>query len=192
MKTRNPFNSGSIRLASTLLLLPLGSLAQTVEIDPAGPIPATHTEVFSSNWDTNGDTESWTTNGFTLEAGAPISGILTGVADNGDPQLNRSGLSLPSSSDTIIEFRIKKESSDDSRIDLFWADDNPGISGARVVAINNPPYIADDDFHVVRITFSGQITGNLTEFRFDVTADAPGIGKSVSVDYFRVYSASPQ
>ncbi|MEX1049521.1 MAG: autotransporter-associated beta strand repeat-containing protein [Akkermansiaceae bacterium] len=191
MKTQNPFNSGSIRLASTLLLLPLGALAQTVEIDPAGPIPGTHTEVFSSDWNTDGDTESWTTNGFTLESGAPISGILTGVADNGDPQLIRTGLSVASSSDTIIEFRIKKESSDDSRIDLFWADDNPGISGARLVAINNPPYIAADDFHVVRITFSGQITGNLTGFRFDVTADEPGTGKNVSVDYFRVYSASP-
>lgn len=184
-------NRFSIILTATGLLVGGNLFAQTVEIDPAGAIPGTHAQVFASEWNTDGDVESWTTNQFNLEPGTPLSGMITGTASGTDPQLNRSGINLPTSADTIIEFSVRKEAADTTRMDLFWGDDNGGISGARVIPINVPPFVADDAFHVIRISFSGQILGNINQFRFDTSSDALGNGKTVSVDYFRVYSVLP-
>jgi fibronectin-binding autotransporter adhesin len=190
---RNPsVLRGSARAALLATALSTGFAgAQTIAVDPADAVPATHSQVFAAEWNVDGNTESWTTSQFDLEVGAPVGGVLTGTANNTDPQLIRGGLNLISSPDTIIEFRLKKQTADTSRTDLFWGDDNGGISGARLVSITPPTLVADDAFHVYRITFSGQITGNLSQFRFDITSDAAGKDKSVSVDYFRVYSVLP-
>lgn len=174
--------------SASACLLPLVLHAQFTEIDPVDPIPETHTQAFATEWNGAGAMESWTTTQVTLEAGAPVAGIMTGTTTGVDPNITRSGLVIPSSSDTIIEFRLKKQTADTSRIDLFWADDKGGFGGGRTVTITPPAFPADDAFHTVRITFSGQLLGDITAFRLDMSADALGNGKTFSIDYFRVYT----
>ncbi len=165
--------------------------SQPLEIDPAGAIPSSYTRVFSTEWNTAGNIESWTTSDFNLAPSTPTGGELMGTVSSADPQLNLSGLSLVTSKNTIIEFRLKKQSTDNSRIDLFWGDANGGISGARAVTIGTSSIPVDGALHTYRITFSGQITGAINRFRFDVASDGAGNGKTVAVDYFRVYSELP-
>lgn len=122
------------------------------------PIPATHTLVFQSEWNTEGDKQDWAPNSqYLLEEGAPIAGILTGTAAGVDPTLTRTGLNISTSSETIIEFAIRKESSDTSRIDLFWADDGGSFGGPRYTAISSAAFQADDEFKVVRISLLGPL-----------------------------------
>ncbi len=193
MKSRNSIHSAFLMLASSAVFTQI-SYSQTVEIDPVTPIPGSHTSIFATEWNTDGDTESWTANAqYTLSPGTPTGGQLTGTqgATNTDPNLNRSGLNLLSSPDTIIEFNITKDIADTSRIDLFWADDAGGIAAVRSLSINQPNFPTDGLPHTVRITFSGQLFGKLTGFRLDPSADVIGQGKTTSLDYFRVYSSNP-
>ncbi len=188
-------HSAFLLLASSAVFTQI-SYSQTVEIDPVTPIPGSHTSIFASEWNTDGDTESWTANSqFTLSPGTPTGGQLTGthgtVVTDTDPTLTRSGLNLLSSTDTIIEFNITKDIADTSRIDLFWANDAGGIAGIRSISIPQPTFPTDGLPHTVRITFSGQLVGKLTTFRLDPSADVVGQGKVTSLDYFRVYSSNP-
>lgn len=191
MKSKTPF----LRFALTAALFGSTSpivWAYTVEIDPAAAIPATHTQVFATEWNTDGSKEGWGAGQFTLESGAPISGILTGTETGNDPTLNLGGKSIRTSSDTIIEFKIKKQTADASRIDLFWGDDNGGIGHVAPVRIGSPPFLHDDQFHVVRITFGGsELNGKFSSFRLDPSADHTNNFVTTSLDYFRVYSVLP-
>lgn len=193
MKTRKSIHSALLLLASSAVLSQI-IYSQTVEIDPVTPIPGSHTSIFATEWNTDGDTESWTANAqYTLSPSTPTGGLLTGTqgATDTDPTLTRSGLNLLSSPDTIIEFNITKDITDTSRIDLFWADDAGGIAGVRSLSITQPTFPADGLPHTVRITFSGQLLGKLTAFRLDPSADVDGQSKATSLDYFRVYSSNP-
>ncbi len=195
MKAKFPsgFRSRAIPMAATFVLTVSTThiYGQTFEIDPTTPIPTTLTSAFQTEWNTDGATESWTADQITLDAGAPVSGILTGTITGNDPKLIRTGTNIGTGDGTIIEFSLKKEAGDTSRIDLFWTDDSGGFSTTNSFRIPAGEIPSDGEFHTVRITFSGQLEGNLTAIRFDPAADAPGNGTAVSVDYFRIFSEAP-
>ncbi len=191
MKPKSSFLRPALLASALLSASSSFTYAYTVEVDPAAAIPATHNLVFATEWNIDGNTEGWSPNGqFQLESGAPVGGILTGTESGNDPTLSLNGTSIPTSSDTIVEFKVKKQTADDSRIDLFWSDDNGGIGHVPPVRIDSPPFIPDDAFHVVRITFSGtDLAGPFSGFRLDPSADhtTPNF-YTTSLDYFRVYS----
>ncbi len=191
---KSKFLSHSAIIASATAVTIAVSYSQTVEIDPGTPIPGTHNSIFATEWNMDGNTESWAANThFTLVSGTPTGGLLTGTQGetSTDPNLSRSGLSLLTSPDTIIEFNITKNIADTSRIDLFWGDDAGGINAVRSITINQPFFPTDGLPHTVRITFSGQLLGKFTAFRIDPSADVVGQNKSTSLDYFRVYTSNP-
>lgn len=180
---------GALSLGSALLA-PFGAQAYTVEVDPVDPIPATHTQVYAVEWDTDGDLEGWAANGqFTLDPGTPTSGQVSGSTTGNDPNINISGLVLESSADTIIEIKLTKPIADTSRVDLFWGDSSGGISGIRRLETLEPwASSPDGPAHVIRFTFAGEINGPINQFRYDM---ATASGLALSMDYLRVYSVIP-
>lgn len=86
-----------------------------MEIDPAGAIPTAFALAQAWEWDTDGDLESWTVNaGFNLDAATPTGGSIKGTAATGDPNMTSPVTTISTAYRVIVEFRIKKESSDAS------------------------------------------------------------------------------
>lgn len=163
-----------------------------MEIDPAGAIPTAFALAQAWEWDTDGDLESWIVNaGFNLDAATPTGGSIKGTAATGDPNMTSPVTTISTAYRVIVEFRIKKESSDASRIDLFWDDASGGIAASRSCSISGATFGADDNFKVVRITFPhGKINSQLDKLRLDPIADPANVGKSTEIDYLRVYTES--
>ncbi|MCB1131686.1 MAG: hypothetical protein KDN05_11185, partial [Verrucomicrobiae bacterium] len=92
--------------------------AQTYEIDPGGAIPAAFSLAQAWEWDTPGDPESWTANTqVILETGTPTddgggNGSVKGTSDGNDPNLTSPVTTIATPYRTIIELRIRKESTD--------------------------------------------------------------------------------
>ncbi|NJR42075.1 MAG: hypothetical protein HC767_04920 [Akkermansiaceae bacterium] len=193
MKPTKSYRSAFLFTAASLFSWGISYSQLIIEVDPTTPIPSTHNQVFNTEWNTDDNKESWTANNqFTFAAGTPTGGVLTGTVTptGNDPNisLNFGANLVPTSPNTIIEFRIQKQTTDNSRIDIFWADNNGGINAARMVTINPPSTTTDGAFHTYRITFDGQIAGPLSMIRFDIASDVTANGKTVSVDYFRIYT----
>jgi autotransporter-associated beta strand protein len=189
------FNRFSAVLATSGLLFSGALYSQTVEINPAGAIPAAFTLAQAWEWDSPGNLESWTANaGLTLEDGTPTddgggNGSVKGTAATTDPTFTSPITTIATPYRVIIEMRIKKESTDETRMDLFWDDLVGGFAAARVFAIPASTLDPDDSFKTVRITFPyGRISGQLDRLRFDPIADEAGIGKTMALDYLRVYT----
>jgi hypothetical protein len=178
------------------LLAAGNSSAQTVEINPAGAIPAAYTLVPSGtwNWDTDANLESWAVGintAFVLDLGTPIGGIVTGTSATGtgtagDARFDSPTTTIATPYRVIVEFRIKKPTLDTSRIDLFWDDSVGGFAAARTYTVQPATFAADGNFKVVRITFpAGRIATQLDQLRLDPTTL---IDQAVEIDYLRVYT----
>ncbi|WP_325100901.1 autotransporter-associated beta strand repeat-containing protein [Haloferula rosea] len=180
-------SSRSLTALGAILATTHSALAYTVEIDPAGAIPVEYSEVYSVNWDTDGDLEGWAASGqFTLDPGTPTGGQIQGTTTGGDPNVNINGLNIESGFDTIIEVAVTKAIADTSRLDIFWGDANGGISGDRRLTSAEPWASSSDGLpHVIRFTFEGEASGAFTQFRYDFTA---ATGQATSLDYLRVYT----
>lgn len=166
------------------------ALCQTVSIDPSAPVGSLFTLAVEWNWNTDGDTEGWSPNGdLSLDAGTPTGGIIKATSTGVDPMWMKGGpLNISPTDQVIVEYRIKKQIDDNTRMDLFWGDGNGGISGARVTTIQANQLPQDGEFHVVRIHYVGTIAPPLNEFRFDPISDVSGM--VVELDYFKVFTAS--
>ncbi|MEY3895168.1 MAG: hypothetical protein RLZZ214_687 [Verrucomicrobiota bacterium] len=181
-------NRFSFLLAASGLLFTGALYAQTVEIDPVGAIPGTHTQVKAWEFNTNGDPEGWTGNGYGSVL-APLTvagGVISGDTTNTDPQFGSNFAAIPLGYGTIVEYALKigPLSAATAGGSFFWGDFSGGISGLRVKAVTIPE---DNALHVVRVTFPGGVK-NLTSLRLDPTSTT---GKTVSFDYVRVYHYQP-
>ena len=156
-------------------------------IDPADLVNA-----FTSlgEWNVAGDQEGWTANNVNSlsVAGGEFSGLTVG----NDPQLVRNGLTLDSTTGDfpIVEMRLRRESDDNSRIDLFWADSNGGFSADRKSVLPLGLWPADGQFHVLQFPLGDFFTGEISGFRFDPVADSPA-SRSVTLDYVRIGKIDP-
>ena len=136
-------------------------------------------------WNTAGDQEGWTAsnvNSLTV-AGGEFSGLTVG----NDPQLIRNGLTLDTTTGDFpfVEIRLRRESEDNSRIDLFWADGNGGFSADRKATLPLGEWPDDGQFHVLQFPLADFFTGTVTGFRFDPVADSP-VSRAVTLDYVRI------
>ena len=188
-------NRFAFAVASSSLLFSSVLYAQTVEINPAGAIPEAFSLAQAWDWDSVGILDGWTANSnLTLESGSPTidsgtNGSVKGQAAGIDPNFSSPSTTIATPYRVIIEMRVKKQTSDTTRMDLFWDDALGGFGGGRTFTISAATFAPDDSFKTVRITFPyGRISGQLDKLRFDPISDAAGVGKSFSIDYLRVYT----
>jgi autotransporter-associated beta strand protein len=178
-------NRFSLALATSGLLFSGALYSQTVEINPAGPIPGTHTLVKTWEFNDDGDPEGWTGSGY-----GPLTvagGVISGSTTNGDPQFASTFPAIPLGFSTIIEYALTIDPLElaASGGTFFWADFGGGIASSRSRSVTIQE---DNTQHVVRVTFPGGVK-NLTQLRLDPTSTA---GKTVSFDYVRVYHYQPE
>lgn len=178
--------TATTRFVLTVRLAP----AVVVEINPTDP-PSSEFQLGRVwHWDIDGDQEGWTVgeNGhLELVLGAPINGFISGTSNDSDPQwISPEDLNIPVTEHMIIEFRIRRDREDSSRLDLFWADVNGAFAGIRRTTIPADDLPRDGQFHVVRIHYTNTIVGELRRLRFDPMADV--IGTSFDLDYVRIYT----
>jgi autotransporter-associated beta strand protein len=163
--------------------------SQTIEIDPAAPVPATHTLVKAWEFNTPGDLEGWVGNGFGSVSNPLVvsGGVVSGPITNDDSQFGTSFTALTQGYSTIVEYALTVDplAAVSTGGTFFWGDFSGGIAGSRgrpVVAIdNNAP-------RVVRVTFNGGVK-NLNQLRIDPAS--AGNPKTASFDYVRVYHYQP-
>ena len=197
----------SILLISALLMLVVcgRTMAFTVELDPLTPLTG-YTSM--AEWDTDGDFEDWTYNADLIDV--QVSGGNFIAKDNGgDPNmsLNIGALTPPdprmelaTAIDTIFEIRMQFATNTlNGRVD-FWATINgsgPGTWPPMQFATAGgaiPDVPIDGAFHVFRLTLEAgdNYIGNLSALRVDPVADAPPIGETFKIDYFRVAKVTNQ
>ncbi len=167
---------------------------ETLAIDPVGAVPDGYALVREWHWNANGNLEGWTANTqLALAAGAPTGGIVFATSTDIDPMwFSPAALGLANTLQALIEFRVRKDPSDTTRMDLFWSDANGGFSGSRVTTLQAGALPLDGQFHVVRLQYAGLIAAPLAQLRYDPISDTPGIGKTIRVDYFRIYTQPPR
>jgi len=201
MKPNSKFRLSAIALAVSAATIQL-SYAQTVEVNPAGAIPAAFSLVPSGtwNWNTNANLEGWTAganNAFVLDPGTPVGGFVKGTSaagagNNGDASFTSPITTIATPYRVIVEFRIKKEATDTSRIDLFWDDAVGGFGGPRLLAIPPASISADGTYKTIRVTFPyGKIATQLDRLRIDPIAELANVGKTAEIDYVHVYTENP-
>ena len=156
--------------------------ALSYEVDGAAPGP-NYTLV--KEWDSDSDWALWTGTNFTIDSIA--GGILSGTSTSGDAQLAISEVDFgaavpaPASGEYLVEYSITSTPSPAGPQQLFWADSNGGIAGARSVTITTPD---DTSTHTVRAKLKDLIGGELKYLRFDIN-NVAAVG--TSLDYLRIY-----
>ena len=191
LETRHPAfiarHPGSVR--GTLLaaaLLTGFAAGQTVEVDPASSIPATHTLVKAWEFDVDGVLDGWFGTGYT---GLTVAGgKVTGTISNDDSQFtNNTFTPLTLGYSTIVEYALTVDplAAASSAGTFFWGDFSGGIAGSRGRGV---PAIDNNAPRVVRVTFPGGVK-NLNQLRTDPTST--GFNKTASFDYIRVYHYQP-
>ena len=143
-----------------------------------------------AEWNTDGDLENWQLSGITNEIVS--GGIFSGEPNTADPWFYKNNAAgLPQVNLALApyaEFRLKQSASIvNSEIEIFFGTtNNPGLSGARRVAIPASKIPHDGAFHIYRYQMSQHPdwSGVLEGFRVDpytvVTAER------FEVDYVRV------
>lgn len=178
---------GTVRsaLLATALLTGFAG-AQTVEVDPASPIPATHTLVKAWEFNTDGDLEGWAGNGYT---GLTVAGgVVTGTISNDDSQFaNTTFTPLTLGYSTIVEYALTVDplAAASTGGTFFWGDFSGGIAGPRGRVV---PAIDNNTPRIVRVTFPGGVK-NLNQLRIDPAS--AGFNKTATFDYVRVYHYQP-
>ncbi len=180
-------HSGTARgaLLATALLTGFAG-AQTVEVDPASAIPATHTLVKGWEFDVDGVLDGWFGTGYT---GLTVAGgKVTGTISTDDSQFtNNTFTPLTLGYSTIVEYALTVDplAAASSGGTFFWGDFSGGIAGSRGRGV---PAIDNNAPRVVRVTFSGGVK-NLNQLRIDPAS--AGFNKTASFDYIRVYHYQP-
>ncbi len=166
-------NRFSLLLATSGLICSGVLHSQTVEINPAGSIPAAFNLAQGWEWNDAGVPESWTAStDLTLELGTPTidevgppaNGSVKGTAAGIDPVFGSPVTTIATPYRVMIEMRVKKQASDTTRMDLFWDDAAGGFGAPRVFSILATTLVPDETFKIVRITFPhGRISGQLDQ-----------------------------
>jgi len=175
------------------------AIAFTVEMDPSTPLTG---YISMAEWNTDGDFEDWTYNAHIIDAQV-LGGNFIGKDDGVDPMMNLnidalvpfdSRMDLATATGTVFEVRMQFATNTlNSRVD-FWATINGSGPGSfppmQFAAAGGaiPDVPVDGQFHVFRLTLEAgdDYIGNLNALRIDPVADAPPIGETFKIDYFRV------
>ena len=147
-------------------------------------------------WNTDNDFENWIF--MKLASSNVTGGILSGVpaaTSPVDPYFYKSdaeGLPAPDLTKApILEFRLKQSATYTSDIEIFFGtSDNPGMSGARRVAIAKSEVPTDGQFHVYQynMTTHSDWNSELQLLRIDPYVGAGSAGQTFEIDYIRVGS----
>jgi len=191
------FNLFLIVIISIFVCVKLSAF--TVELDPSTPLTG-YTSM--AEWNTDGDFENWGYNANIIDAQVS-GGNFIGKDDGVDPvmSLNIDALTPPDSRmelataiGTVFEVRMQFATNTlNPRVD-FWATINGAGPGSfppmQFAAAGGaiPDVPTDGQFHVFRLTLEtgDNYIGNLNALRLDPVADAPPIGETFKIDYFRV------
>ena len=136
-------------------------------------------------WNTDGNQEGWSVS--SINSLNVSGGGFSGLTSGNDPQFILRNLALDSTTDDFdfVEIRLRKESSDTSRLDFFWADDNGNVSPLRKAVLPAGQWPADGQFHILQIPLGDFLTGTVTQLRFDPVSDS-ALSRSVTLDYVRL------
>ncbi len=185
------------------------ALAAIVELDPGTPLSS---YISLGEWDVDGDFEDWIVNQHITNF-AVAGGSITGTVDSVDPIISLGISGLPGgdprrshtmTTGSVYEIRMRLDSSSaNGRIDMFPTIDGvfklPQLKFADNANGGLPDIPTDGAFHVYRITLDITDTnapgylGQLDVVRLDPIAEAPPIGETFEIDYFRIANvgASP-
>jgi autotransporter-associated beta strand protein len=156
--------------------------APVIEKDP-GALPAGYSLV--QQWDTDLELAELETRN--MKDVSIAGGLLTGAGLTGDSQiLNPSTFAaIPVAANTgmIIEVGFI-QSSPATDVVLFY-DDGAGGFATPGHALTGTAFAADDNLHVMRVTFDNDIETSLDAFRVDPTSLVDG---PIQLDYIRIYS----
>ncbi len=158
-----------------------------LEIDPENLV---NYYVSLAEFNTEDDAEGWV---FTEHIANPTiaGGVLSATAGGGDPILFKSGLDLQTVSGDydILEIRMKREETDNTRMDIFIQDGLGGFSEATKFTLGGGQVPSDGEFHVIQIDASQRWVGLLQTLRLDPTSDV--LGLSFEIDYIRLGIVAP-
>ena len=199
-----------MRFILVFFALACQAFAQSVTVDPAGAtlVPGLGVTITGDNawttaasawnkteWNTNGNLESWATS----NTSATVSGgILSGTTTSADPQLRLTpitgGPDLDMGYNDFVEFRLQLPASYAGDIELFFGVANAyhvsgaaqtGFSTARSVTVPNASIPKDGSFHTYRIDMGlvQMWRGTLTDLRLD---PATVSGTAFALDYLRI------
>lgn len=163
-------------------------------IENLGPTvdPGQTINLFTSlaEFNTDDDQEGW--NGVNIAPTSVAGGNLTGVTTGRDPQFTNTTLSIDTTvtNSDIVELRLRRETGDSSRIDLFWGDNNGGFAATRRTSLPETALPNDGQFHIVQYPIGSLITGTLNALRVDPSADQTN-SFGVEIDYIRIGSIVP-
>jgi hypothetical protein len=138
-----------------------------------------------AEFNTAGDQEGWVGNN--INGISVAQGKLSGLTAGNDPQLQRTGLTLDSTTGDfqIIEIRARKPVGETSRVDLFWADTAGGFAANRKATVAQGVWPDDGKFHIFQATLGDFFTETVNALRFDPVADL-ATAQAIEVDYIRI------
>jgi len=146
-----------------------------------------------AEWNTDDDFEDWTFRN--IVSSNVAGGILSGTPSTADPYFYKdsaSGLPIVNLDNAqIVEFRLKQDASFTSDMQIFFGtENNPGMSGSRVVTIPGTVIPTDGNFHLYQYDMSTHPdwNGTLETLRIDPYNGASAVGKTFEIDYIRVGS----
>jgi len=167
----------------------LGSNPLTVD----GPLLASPTSI--AEWNVDNDFEGWLFNGPQFSSSNVTGGVMSGVpTGGGDPwfyKSNAQGMPMVDldNNGRYLEFRLRQVALG-SQIEIFFGTtNNPGMSGARRIAIVSGDIPQDSAFHVYRYDMSTHADWNgfLELIRLDPYTIATT--DPFEIDYVRVGSS---
>ncbi|TAE74977.1 MAG: hypothetical protein EAZ65_02680 [Verrucomicrobia bacterium] len=178
---------GSSAFSKALALLLLAACpaasALPIEVDPTTPLTGT----YAVEWNTDGNTESWTTNQVT---GATASGgFFSGTTNGTTPRIIRSnfpGPDLDLGFNDYLELRIQVPASHTGDIKISYGTTaTTGFNAARILSIPDALVPADGAFHTYRIDVGPEPwwRANLRDLRIEPSATS---GQAFAIDYLRV------
>lgn len=176
-------------LVCLLLLLSraVGSAALPVTVDP----PATLTNYWGFEWNTDADFEGWTMSqaSNTVVVGGAFAGVASGI----DAQLIRAnftnGPDLDLAYNDWLELRVQVPVSYIGDIQIFYGTTNTtGFSAARVLTIPTAVIPKDGAFHTYRLDLALEQLwrGGLRDLRIDPVGGAGSGGQAFAVDFIRI------
>ncbi len=170
-------------MAMSAMLLPGIASALPVEVDPATPLTGT----YAVEWNTDGNTESWTTSQVTSVSVG--NGRFSGTTNGITPRVIRSNFAGPDLDlgfNDYLELRIQVPASHTGDIRISYGTTaTTGFNAARVLSIPDALVPTDGNFHTYRIDVGPEPwwRANLRDLRIEPSNTS---GQAFAIDYLRV------
>jgi autotransporter-associated beta strand protein len=170
-------------MALTAMMLPCIASALPVEVNPATPLTGT----FAVEWNTDGNTENWTTS--QVSSVTVGNGRFSGTTNGITPRVIRSNFAGPDLDlgfNDYLELRIQVPTSHTGDIRISYGTTaTTGFSAARVLIIPDALIPTDGNFHTYRIDVGPEPwwRANLRDLRIEPSATT---GQAFAIDYLRV------